>query len=113
MLQLKHSPSAFSALKSPPALSTAFTAASFSRRLFSFASASLRALVLELPLGATSDKSFALSLGVKLTKSMTPWPVGVLGVFGVLGVLGMGGAAVWMIGPALPIDLRRFRVGEA
>jgi hypothetical protein len=76
----------FSASTSPPALLTAFKAASLNRLRFSRASASRLALVLELPLGATSLRSLAESRGVKLTKSIAPNPpVGVFGVFGVRG----------------------------
>ena len=90
---------------SPPTLLTALSAASPSLLRFSRASASLRARVLLLPEGATSLRSFALSLAVKLTKSMAPnealaawefwdwlggalWKDDVLGVFGVRGVRG-------------------------
>ncbi|KAG9796258.1 hypothetical protein KCU88_g389, partial [Aureobasidium melanogenum] len=73
------------AATSPPATFTAFKAASPNFFLFSRASISLRALVLELPLGATSLSSLAESLGVKFTKSITVPPVGVFGVFGVRG----------------------------
>lgn len=97
---------------SPPAICTAFNAASLNFFLFSLASSSRLALVLELPLGATSLRSFAESLGVKLTKSMAN-PPPAHGVFGVLGVrggrdcdlargLGMGSCdAASLIGPAL------------
>ena len=70
---------------SPPALLTAFSAASLSFFLLSLASASLLALVFELPLGATSLRSLLESLGVKFTKSIANPPVGVFGVLGVLG----------------------------
>ena len=53
---------------SPPALRTAIKAASLSFRRFSRASCSRRALVLELPLGATPVRILWLSSGVKLTK---------------------------------------------
>ena len=93
---------------SPPALLTALTAASLNLFLLSLASASLLARVFELPLGATSLSSLALSLGVKLTKSKLELPF--VGVFGVLGV--RGGfeellVSLSLMGPALWIDLRR------
>jgi hypothetical protein len=50
-------------------------AASLRRRLRSIASRSLRALVLELPLGATPVIRRPPSLGVKLTKPMSPPPL--------------------------------------
>ena len=86
---------------SPPAFLTALTAASLSFRRRSRASCSRRARVLELPLGATSDSSLALSAGVKLTKSSCGGAVpaaaeeengpatGVLKLDGVLGVRGV------------------------
>ena len=84
---LRHTSIAFfNASTSPPALLTAFNAASPNFLLLSRASASLLALVFELPLGATSLSNFVESFGVKLTKSMAPkTPVGVFGVFRVRG----------------------------
>ena len=90
--------------------------------LFSVLLHPLLALVLELPLGATSLSSFVESFGVKLTKSIAPKPP--VGVFGVLGVrggfdvdrdrarlcrLGRGSPALSRMGPGLWIDLRRCR----
>src|ERR1700722_4057449 len=86
---------------SPPAalaaLLTARTAASLPILLLSRASCSRRALVFELPLGATSLSSFTESLGVKFTKSITPNPPAPVGVFGVRGGRGglLGGALWW------------------
>lgn len=65
-----HNPSRsniFNLSTSPPASITALTAAWLSFLLFSAASFSRRALVLELPLGATPVRIFLLSSGVKLT----------------------------------------------
>lgn len=53
---------------SPPAVLTAFNAASESLRRRSRATCSRRAFVFELPLGATPVRIFLLSLGVKFTK---------------------------------------------
>lgn len=95
------------AFTSPPALLTALTAASLSLLLFSLASCSLLALVLELPLGATSLNSLALSAAVRLTKFISNPPFGVLGVLGVRGVLETPEAL------GLPMLFRRVeRVGE-
>lgn len=55
------SPASRSSPKSPPALTTAFSAAWLNLRRFSTASLSRRALVLLLPEGATPVKSFSLS----------------------------------------------------
>lgn len=62
----------------PPAACTALIAAWLSLLVFSIASFSRLAFVLELPLGATPVKIFMLSSGVKFTKST-------FGAFGVLG----------------------------
>ena len=113
--QIAHVSMAFlRASTSPPALLTAFNAASLSFLRFSRASASRLALVLELPLGATSLSSLVESFGVKFTKSIAPTPpVGVLGVLGVRGGfdvdrdrvrvcrLGRGSPALSLIGPGL------------
>ena len=58
------SPASRSSAKSPPALTTAFSAAWLNLRRFSTASLSRRALVLLLPEGATPVNSFSLSCGV-------------------------------------------------
>jgi hypothetical protein len=58
------SPASRSSVKSPPALTTALTAAWLNLRRFSTASLSRRALVLLLPEGATPVSSFSLSDGV-------------------------------------------------
>lgn len=70
----KANPCSISLSTSPPAACTAFMAASLSRLLLSTASRSRRALVLELPLGATPVMSNPPSLGVKLTKPISPPP---------------------------------------
>lgn len=116
-----HAKIAFSnAATSPPAVCTAFNAASLNFFLFSLASSSRRARVLELPLGATSFSNLAESLGVKFTKSIIGVPdVGVLGPLGVRGgleadrvrVVGSGsGPPASLIGPALWMDFRRLRL---
>lgn len=61
-------PSRSKAATSPPASRMARAAARLRRRRFSAASFSRRALVLELPLGATPVRIFLPSCGVKLTK---------------------------------------------
>jgi hypothetical protein len=58
------SPASRSSARSPPALTTAFSAAWLNLRRFSTASLSRRALVLLLPEGATPVNSFSLSCGV-------------------------------------------------
>ena len=65
---------------SPPASLTALNAACDSFLLFSKASFSLLAFVLDEPLGATPVRIFLLSLGVKLTKSTVPRVDGARGV---------------------------------
>ena len=63
-----NNPALLNAFKSPPASTTALTAAWLNLRRLSAASFSLLALVLELPEGATPLRILLLSCGVKLTK---------------------------------------------
>ena len=83
------------------------TAASLSLLLLSLASCSLLALVFELPLGATSLSSLALSAAVRLTKLISKPPFAGLGVRGVREALETPEAF------GLPMLLRREeRVGD-
>lgn len=70
----KANPCWISLSTSPPAAATALMAASLRRRRRSWASFSRRALVLELPLGATPVMRTPPSLGVKLTKPIPESP---------------------------------------